>query len=100
VRGALGAVGRMAFSNYIAQSLIMTTIFYGWGFARFGEATHVELVGLVALIWTAQLIWSPLYLMAFRYGPLEWVWRSLTEGRAVAIRRAPPSAPISPAEAR
>ncbi|MFZ4122053.1 MAG: DUF418 domain-containing protein [Caulobacterales bacterium] len=85
---ALSAAGRMAFSNYIAQSLIMTGLFFGArGLGLFGEATRVELIAIVVTIWVLQLIWSPLWLSKFHYGPLEWVWRKLTYGGAVAFVR-------------
>lgn len=85
----LAAVGRMAFTNYIAQSLIMTTIFFGGrGFGLWGEVDRVTLWIIVAAIWVLQLIWSPLWLARYQMGPLEWLWRRLSYGRAVAIAKA------------
>lgn len=82
----LSAVGRMAFTNYITQSLIMTTIFWGGrGFALFGEVDRVALWGIVVGVWALQLIWSPLWLSRFEMGPLEWVWRRLSYGRPVRM---------------
>lgn len=78
---AFAATGRMAFTNYIACSLIGTTLFYGHGFALFGQLTNLQLMGVVAAVWALILIWSPLWLARFRFGPLEWLWRSLTYGR-------------------
>jgi len=75
---ALGAVGRMAFSNYIMHTLICTTLFYGHGFGLFGKLERHQLYYVVAAIWLLQLIVSPLWLRAYRFGPLEWAWRSLT----------------------
>lgn len=84
----LAAVGRMAFTNYIAQSLIMTTIFYGGrGFGLFGQLDRAELIGIVAAVWIVQLIWSPPWLARFEMGPLEWVWRRLSYNRPVAFRK-------------
>jgi uncharacterized protein len=74
----LAAVGRMAFTNYISHSLICTFIFYGFGLGLYGSFERWEQVLLVFVIWGAQLIWSPLWLNKFRYGPLEWGWRRLT----------------------
>lgn len=86
--GVLGAVGRMAFTNYIAQSLIMTTIASGGrGFGLYGELSREHLLGLVAAIWAVQLIWSPLWLARFEMGPLEWLWRRLSYGRSVSFAR-------------
>jgi uncharacterized protein len=72
------AVGRTAFSNYILQTLIGTTIFYGYGFGQFGKVTRTTQIGIVVVIWILQLLISPIWLKKFHYGPLEWLWRSLT----------------------
>ena len=81
----LASTGRMAFTNYISQSLIMTTIF--WHLGHFGEISRPELWGVVAGVWLAQLIWSPLWLSVFAMGPLEWLWRCLTYKRWVPITK-------------
>ncbi|RMH26807.1 MAG: DUF418 domain-containing protein [Planctomycetota bacterium] len=83
---ALAAVGRTALTNYLAQSVIATTLFYGYGFGWFGGLSRVEQMGVVAVIWAFQLIVSSLWLRAFRFGPAEWLWRSLTYGRAQPMR--------------
>ena len=84
----LTAAGRMAFSNYLGTSLIMTTIFYGYGFGLFGQLHRAQLYGLVLGQWLLILGWSPLWLRYFRYGPFEWAWRSLSRGRFVTFRQA------------
>jgi uncharacterized protein len=84
----LAAVGRMALSNYLMQSLLCTTLFEGWGFGLFGRLDRVELLGVVASVWLVQLIVSPLWLRAFRFGPMEWLWRSLTYWRMYPFRAA------------
>ncbi len=79
-------VGRMAFTNYLSQSIIMTTIFtQPWGPRLIGQLGWETLPLLVAGVWATQLIWSPLWLSLFRMGPLEWVWRCLTYGRIVPL---------------
>ncbi|OUE42732.1 hypothetical protein BZY95_09480 [Billgrantia desiderata SP1] len=81
LRLRLAAVGRTALSQYILQSVICSLIFYGHGLGMFG---HIERSGqmLVVLgIWLLQLWLAPLWLRHFRYGPLEWLWRSLTRGQ-------------------
>jgi len=84
----LARTGQMAFTNYLTQSLIMTTIFYGGrGLGLFGTMTLVEQAWIVGAIWLLQLIWSPLWLSMFRYGPFEWIWRSLSFWRSVPMRR-------------
>jgi len=74
----LAAVGRMAFSNYIFHTLICTTIFYGHGLGLFGKVERVGQLAIVLGIWALQLIISPIWLRYFLFGPLEWLWRSLT----------------------
>jgi uncharacterized protein len=84
----LAAAGRMAFTNYIAQSLIMTTIFYGGrGFGLWGEVDRPTLWAIVLAIWALQLIWSPIWLSRFKMGPLEWLWRRLSYARPVSIAK-------------
>lgn len=72
------AVGRMAFSNYLLQTVICTTIFYGHGLGLFGKAERWQQVLIMAGIWIVQLMISPIWLRYFRFGPMEWLWRSLT----------------------
>jgi uncharacterized protein len=74
----LAAVGRMAFSNYIMHTVICTTLFYGHGFGLFGKVERVWQFAVVLVIWGLQLIVSPIWLRYFLFGPLEWLWRSLT----------------------
>jgi uncharacterized protein len=74
----LAAAGRMALSNYLMQSLICTTLFYGYGCALFGTINRLGLVGVVVAIWTLQLATSIIWLRYFRFGPAEWLWRTLT----------------------
>ena len=86
---ALAPVGQMAFTNYIAQSLIMTAIFYGGrGLGLYGEVGREALMAIVVAVWAAQLIWSPLWLSRFKMGPLEWVWRRLSYAKPLAIGKA------------
>ncbi|MCP3962233.1 MAG: DUF418 domain-containing protein [bacterium] len=71
------AIGRTAFTNYILQTVICTTIFYGHGLGLFGQVERSGQAAIVVAVWVFQLIVSPLWLRHFRFGPLEWVWRSL-----------------------
>jgi len=86
----LAAVGRMAFTNYIMQSLVMTTIFWGGGrgLGLWGEVDRLTLWAIVLAVWALQLIWSPLWLSRFQMGPLEWIWRRLSYGKQVRIGKA------------
>jgi uncharacterized protein len=74
----LAAVGRTAFSNYILQTVLATSIFYGHGLGLFGRVSRVDALGVVVAIWAVQVPLSVLWLRYFRYGPLEWLWRALT----------------------
>jgi uncharacterized protein len=74
----LAAVGQMAFSNYILTSILCTILFEGYGFGLFGRLQRAQLYMILPGIWLVQLIASPIWLRHFRFGPLEWVWRSLT----------------------
>jgi uncharacterized protein len=75
---SLGAVGQMAFSNYITQSVITAFYFTGYGFKMYGKLERYQLYYVVGAIWIFQLIVSPIWMRHFRFGPLEWCWRSLT----------------------
>lgn len=83
---ALGAVGKMAFSNYIMQTLICTLIFFGYGLGYFARLEYYELFYVVLAIGIVQLIVSPIWFKYFRFGPLEWAWRSLTYGQRQPMR--------------
>lgn len=83
----LAAVGRTAFSNYILQTLLGLVIFYGTGFGLFGSVERVGQLGIVIAIWVVQLVVAPIWIRHFEFGPLEWLWRSLTYGRAQPMRR-------------
>jgi uncharacterized protein len=84
----LAALGRMALTNYLMQSLLCTTLFYGYGFGLYGALDRVQLYGAVAAVWALQLWYSPLWLQYFRFGPAEWLWRSVTYGKAQPFRAA------------
>jgi uncharacterized protein len=75
---SLEAVGQMAFTNYIMQSVICTLFFFGYGLNYFAELEFYQIYFVVIGIWIVQLIVSPVWLRFFLFGPLEWMWRSLT----------------------
>ena len=82
-------VGRMAFTNYLSQSIIMASLFYmPWGPHLYARVDPGPLFAIVVGIWLLQLVWSPLWLSRFEMGPLEWVWRCLTYGRRVPLLKA------------
>ncbi|MDE1037658.1 MAG: DUF418 domain-containing protein, partial [Phycisphaerales bacterium] len=78
VRRALAATGRMALTNYLGQTIICTFLFYGHGLGWYNTFERVELLYVVGSIWIFQIIFSMLWLQSFRFGPFEWLWRSLT----------------------
>lgn len=86
LQAALAAVGRMALTNYISQTLITTTIFVL--LAQFGRWERHQLYYLAFAIWAFQLVISPIWLRHFYFGPMEWLWRSLTYLRRQPFRRA------------
>lgn len=80
------AVGRMAFTNYLATSILCTLFFYGYGLGAYGHLSRWQLYPVVLGVWTLLLLWSPLWLRHHRYGPMEWLWRSLARGTLQPIR--------------
>jgi uncharacterized protein len=84
---AFAPAGRMAFTNYIAQSLVFGALFFGYGLGwvdRIGAAVALA-GGFVAF--ALQMAFSAWWLRRFRFGPLEWLWRTFTYGRAQPMRR-------------
>ena len=78
VLNVFAPVGRTALTIYITQSLIMTFIFHGWGLGYFGEFNATVYIPMGFALYIIQVIISNVWLKYFRYGPLEWLWRSLT----------------------
>lgn len=85
--GRVAAAGRAAFTNYLGTTLVMTTVFYGYGLGLFGRWSRAELLLLAPPVWCAMLAWSRPWLRRHRHGPAEWLWRSLAGGRAEPMRR-------------
>ena len=83
----LAAAGQMAFTNYLVTSIVMTTIFYGYGLGLFASVARPGLYLFCFGMWAAMLLWSQPWLARFHYGPLEWLWRSLSRGQLQKIRR-------------
>ena len=75
---AFASVGRMALTNYLAQSLIATGVFYWWGLGKFGTFSRPEQLYFVIAIYVGQIIFSVIWMKIFRIGPAEWLWRSMT----------------------
>lgn len=89
----LAAAGRMAFTNYLGASLVITTLFYGYGFGLYGRLERAELYWIVPAVWAVQLAVSKPWLDRFNYGPFEWAWRSLVKWQRQPMRRSSVPAP-------
>ncbi len=83
------AVGRMAFTNYILQSVIFVAIFFGYGLGGFGRWPAAPVLLMGAGVYAMQVLLSMAWLGHFRFGPIEWLWRSLMYARMAPMRRAP-----------
>jgi uncharacterized protein len=77
----------MALTNYLLQSIICTFIFYGYGLGLFGRVGAAVGLALTLAIFTLQIAWSNWWMSRYRYGPAEWLWRSLTYMRPQPMRR-------------
>ena len=84
-RQSMAAVGRMALTNYLTHSLIALIIFVFLGY--WGKLERHQLYYIVFTIWAAQIVISPIWLKHFHFGPVEWLWRYLTYGKAPPFRR-------------
>jgi uncharacterized protein len=80
VLGLLGPLGRMAFSNYLAQSLAFGWIFFGYGLGLFGRLSSSQAMLLGIAVYVVQVLISLWWLKQFRFGPIEWLWRTLMYG--------------------
>jgi len=85
----IAAVGRAAFTNYLGTTLIMTFIFSGWGLGQFARWSRADLYWLAPATWAIMLLWSPWWLARYRYGPFEWLWRTIARLEVQPMRRAP-----------
>ena len=83
----VAAVGQAAFTNYLGTSIVMTSIFYGYGLGLFGDVSRAGLWVFVVGAWALMLLWSKPWLARFRYGPLEWLWRSLARMKLQPLLR-------------
>lgn len=80
--GWAAPLGRMAFTNYLAQSLIFGWIFYGYGLGLFGRLGVTEALAIGLAVYAGQVLFSAWWLSRYRYGPVEWLWRTLMYGVA------------------
>src|SRR6185503_13760528 len=80
------AIGRMAFTNYVVQSVIFGFIFFGYGLGLFGRTGAASALLIVVAVYGLQILFSAFWLRRFRFGPIEWLWRSLMYNRKQAMR--------------
>ncbi|HEY0569852.1 MAG TPA: DUF418 domain-containing protein, partial [Xanthobacteraceae bacterium] len=85
--GWAAPLGRMAFTNYLAQSVIFGWIFYGYGFGLFGRVGVLTALAIGVAVYVAEVVFSAQWLRHYRFGPVEWLWRSLMYGRWQRLRR-------------
>jgi uncharacterized protein len=88
---ALGRVGRMAFSNYLLQTLCCTWFFFGYGLGYYAQLSRAQLMLVWLGVSLVQVLFSWLWLSRFRLGPVEWLWRSLTYQRWQPLRGGQPA---------
>src|SRR5213078_889825 len=82
----LAATGRMALTTYLTQSVFCTTLFYSYGLGWFGRVGYTGMFEITVVLFAVQMAASVWWLRRYRFGPVEWLWRTLTYGRAPAMR--------------
>lgn len=87
VLAVLRPVGRMALTNYLMQTVISLTLFYGFGFGLFGSMGALAATSIAVGIFVFQIVASAVWLRFFRFGPMEWIWRQLTYKKRIALRQ-------------
>jgi len=97
----LAAIGQTALSNYILHSVVCAFVFTGYGLALYGRLERYQLYYVVAGCWALSLIASPDWLRHYRFGPLEWCWRSLTywQRQPMRMKHSPAATPAAEADA-
>lgn len=90
----LAPLGRMALTNYLLQSVVLASVFYGYGWAQYGLLGRAEQLLIIVALIPAQWLFSSLWLRYFRYGPMEWLWRCITYWRWQPLRGSP-AAPVA-----
>ena len=79
-------VGRMALTNYLTQSLVLTFLAYGWGLGLALKLNGYEALGVGVILYLSQIVFSGIWLRRFKYGPLEWIWRCITYWKLISIK--------------
>jgi uncharacterized protein len=87
--GLLAKVGRVALSAYLLQSLACTFVFYSWGLGYFGKLQPMGWIAVIVAVWALNVVSAVAWLRFFKLGPVEWAWRSASEGRLLSLLRSP-----------
>jgi uncharacterized protein len=85
----VGALGRMAFTNYLLQSVVFGWVFFGYGLGLFGKLGTAPTIAIGAVVYGIQVLLSSWWLRHFRFGPVEWLWRTLMYGTRQPMARVP-----------
>jgi uncharacterized protein len=92
----LAPAGQMALTTYLLQSVIMTFVFYGWGLGLLLRVGPAWCIPLTLAVFGAQIAFAAAWLRRFYFGPVEWIWRYLTYGKAPRMRRSAPDVAAAP----
>lgn len=87
IKQGIACVGQMALTSYMTHSIVFIILFYGIGFGLYNSLSGWTIFGIGLLVFVAQMIVSPIWLKHFRFGPVEWIWRSLTYGKKQPLKR-------------
>jgi uncharacterized protein len=87
VLSALAPLGRMALTSYLTQSIVLGFLFYGYGFGLFGRLGEARAAAIGLVIYVAQAVLAAMWLRRFRFGPVEWLWRSVTYAARQPLRK-------------
>ncbi|RYZ16556.1 MAG: DUF418 domain-containing protein, partial [Myxococcaceae bacterium] len=98
--GVLAPVGRMALTNYLMQTVVSLCLYDGWGLGLIGKLPPSRCVALTLVVFALQIPFSHAWLSRFRFGPAEWLWRSLTYGQRQPMRLALRPSPAGVPDAR
>jgi uncharacterized protein len=83
----LAPMGRMALTNYLMQTILAIILFYGIGFGLGGKVSMAGFEAIALAVFIVQVLWSHWWLKRFHFGPMEWLWRSLTYGKVMVMRK-------------
>jgi uncharacterized protein len=87
LRSLVAKLGRMALTNYLMHSLIASILFFSYGFGLYGKVNPFQGILITIAIYVFQLFFSHYWLKKYRFGPMEWLWRSMTYGRSMPMKR-------------